>query len=148
MNNAKYKFQSIGWYEPHYTPILEQQNKIMNQIVKKMATELRYPEGSVFMNEVSVQSSWTFELGTQEGINVPIWIYVPFQQNDRQHDQNLNNDYFVRLPVTSAQAIIGNEKNPDTGNLLNFDDDDYSQGYHQIEEAFSALTDDNMLHLL
>ena len=43
------------------------------------------------------------------------------------------------MPIVSAQCIIGNEKYPDTGILLNFDDDDYSQGYHQIKEAFRAL---------
>ena len=66
----------------------------MNQIVKKMATEFYYPERSVFKKEVKTQNLWAFELGTQEGINVPTWIYVGFQQNDRQHDQNLNNDTF------------------------------------------------------
>ena len=72
-----------------------------------MATELQYLERSVFMKEVNTQKFWTFELGTQAGINVPILIYVVFQQNDRQHDQNLNNDTFVRLPVLSAEVVIG-----------------------------------------
>ena len=62
------------------------------------------------MKEVSTHNLWTFELVTQEGIIVPIWIYVGFQQNDRQHDQNLNNDTFVRLPIIRAQVIIGTEK--------------------------------------
>ena len=74
-----------------------------------MATKLQYPQRSVFMKEVNTQNFWTFELGTQEGINFSICIYVVFQQNDRQHDQNLNNDTFCRLPVTSAQCIIGTE---------------------------------------
>ena len=97
------------------------------------------------MKEVNTQIFWTFELGTQEGINIPIWIFVGFQQNDRQHDQNLNNDTFVRLPVISAQVVIGTERYPDSGILLNFDDDDYSQGYGQIKEAFKALTKDDIL---
>ena len=84
-------------------------------------------------------------MGTQEGINVPIWIYVAFQQNDRQNDLNLNNDTFYRPLVTSAQSIIGTEKYPDSGILLNYNDDDYSQGYGQIKEAFKALTKDNLL---
>ena len=103
-----------------------------------MATELYYPERSVFMKEVNTQNLWKFELGTQEGINVPTWNYVGFQQNDRQNDQNLNNDIICRLPFGSAQCIIGNEMYPDTGILLNFDSDVYSQGYHQIKEAFRA----------
>ena len=92
------------------------------------------------MKEVNIQNFWTFELGTQEGINVPIWIFVVFQQNDRQRNQNLNTDTFVRLPVISAQVIIGTEWYPDSGILLNYDDDDYSQGYGQIKEAFKAVT--------
>ena len=84
-------------------------------------------------------------MGIQEGINIPTWIFVAFQQNDRQHDQNLNNDTFVRLPVISAQVVIGTERNPDSGILLNYDDDDFSQGYGLIKEAFRGLTKDDIL---
>ena len=64
---------------------------------------------------------------------------------DRQNDQNLNNDTFVRLPVISAQVVIGTEGYPDTATLLNYNDDDYSQVYGQIKEAFKALTKDDIL---
>ena len=93
-NNTKIKINALEWYVPHYTPSLEDYNKLTNQITKKTPTNLHYPEKSVFMEEVNTQSFWTFELGVQEGINVPIWIYVVFQQSNRQHDQNLNNDAF------------------------------------------------------
>ena len=117
----------------------------MTQIKKNTPTLLHYVERSVFMKEVKTQNLWTFELGTQEGVNVPIWIFVAFQQSDRQNDQNLNNDTFYRPPVSSAQCIIRTEKYPDSGILLNYNDDNYSQGYGQIKEAFKALTKDNLL---
>ena len=94
---------------------------------------------------MNTQNFWTFQLGTQEGINIPIWIFVVFQQHDRQRDQNLNNDTFVRLPVISSQVVIGTERYPDSGILLNYDDDDYSQGYGQIKEAFKAIPKDDIL---
>ena len=147
-NNAKVKVNSLDWYIPHYSPNLEEYNKFMQQIKKSTPTLLQYPERSVFMKEVITQNLWTFELGTQEGINVPIWIFVAFQQNDRQNDQNLNNDTFYRPLVTSTQCSIGAEKYPDSGIFfifLNYNDDDYSQGYGQIKEAFKALTKDNLL---
>ena len=97
------------------------------------------------MKEVNTQNFWTFELCTQEGNNVSIWIYVVFQQSDRQHHQNLNNDSFYRTPVTSAQFIIGTEKCPDSAILMNYNDDDYNQGYGQIKKTFRALTEDNIL---
>ena len=97
------------------------------------------------MKEVNTQNLWTLELGTQEGFNVPIWIFVAFQQNVGQNDQDLNNDTFCRPLVTSVHCIIGTEKYPDGGNLLKYNDDDYSQGYGQIKKAFKALTKDKLL---
>ena len=143
--NAKIKINALEWYVPHYIPTIDQQTILFKQIKDKTPTQFYYPERSVFMKEVNTQNFWTFELGTQEGINVPIWIIVGFQQMDRQNDQNLNNDTFVRLPVISTQCIIGTEKYPDSAILLNYNDDDYSQGYGQIKEAFKALTKGNIL---
>ena len=143
--NAKTKINAIEWYVPHYTPSMQQQSILSKQIINKTPTEIKYPERSVFMKEVNTQNFWTFELGTQEGINIPTWIFVAFQQNYRQHDLNLNNDTFFRLPVIYAQVVIGKERYPDSGILLNYDDDDYSQGYGLIKEAFRALTKDDIL---
>ena len=125
-NNAKNKINGIEWYVPHYEASLEEYTKLQTQIKNKTPTNLHYPERSVFMKEVNTQNFWTFELGTQEGVNVPIWIFVAFQQHDRQHDQTLNNDTFYRMPVSSCQCIIWTEKYPDNATLLIYDDDDYS----------------------
>ena len=144
-NTAKVKINSLYWYVPHYSPNLEEYNKLLNQIKKKSPTLLHYPQRSVFMKEVNTQNFWTFELGAQEGVNVPIWIFVAFQQNDRQNDQKLNNDTFNRPLVASAQCIVGTEKYPDSGILMNYNNDENSQGYGQIKEAFKALTKDNFL---
>ena len=143
--NAIIKINSFEWYVPDFTPSLNKYNKVIIQIRQKTPTNLHYPERSVFMKEVNTQNFWTFEIGTQEGINVPIWVFVVFQQMDRQNDQNLNNDTFVRLPVISAQVVIVTERCPDTAILLNYKDDDYSQGYGQIKGAFKALTKNDIL---
>ena len=115
------------------------------QFLNKTPTELRYVERSVFMKEVNNQNLWNFELGSQENMNVPIWILIGFQQQDRQDSQDLKNDKFCRLPVTSCQCVIRTEKYPDAGIILNNGDDDYSQGFHQLKEAFTALTKDDIL---
>ena len=145
IKNGKIKTNAIEWYVPHYTPSIQQQSLLSKQFINKTPTQLQYPERSVFMKEVNTENFWTFELGTLEGINIPTWIFVVFQQNDRQHDQNLNNDTFVRLPVISAQVVIGTERYPDSAILLNYEDDDYSQGYGEIKEAFRPLTKDDIL---
>ena len=97
------------------------------------------------MKEFNTQNLWSFELGTQRKINVPIWIIVGFQQSDRQYDQNLDNDTFYRTPVTSAHCIIEAQKYPDSTILLIYNADEYSQDYGQIKETFKALTKDDIL---
>ena len=71
-----------------------------------------------------------FELKTQEGINVSIWFLVAFLQRDRQDSQNL---------LSSVQCKVGTEKYADSGIFLNYDDDDFNQGYGQFNQAFRAL---------
>ena len=97
------------------------------------------------MKEVIDQNLWNFELGPRENIKNPKWIIIGFQQLDRRDSRSLNNDTFCRLPVTSTQAVIGTEKNHDSANFSNSDDDEYSQGYSRIKEAFRALTKDDTL---
>ena len=71
------------------------------------------------MKEVNTENLRNFELGVQESVNIPISVYVALQQKNRQNDQNLNNDTFYRMPVTSAQCIIRTEIYPDNAFLLN-----------------------------
>ena len=122
--DARIKIDHIHWYVPHYTPSISQQAIKSKQNLHKTPTELRYVERSVFMKEVNNQNLWNFELGSQENINIPIWIFIGLQQQDRQDSQNLNIDTFCRLPVVSAQCAIGTEKNLDADILLNCADDD------------------------
>ena len=115
LTNAKIKHNGIELYVPLYTSSVQQQAMLFRQFTSKTPTELQYVERSVFMKEVNTQNFWTFELGTQERINVPIWTNVGFKQRDRQDSQNLNNDIFSRPPVTSDQCIIGTQKYSESG---------------------------------
>ena len=80
---GRVKINSIDLYVPHYTVNLEEYSRLMTQIKKNTPTLLHYVERSVFMKEVNTQNLWIFELGTQEGVNVPIWIFAAFIQSNR-----------------------------------------------------------------
>ena len=47
--------------------------------------------------------------------------------------------------MISDQVVIETERHPDSAIFLSYEDDDYSQGYGQIKEAFGALTKDDIL---
>ena len=73
-NFGKTEINSIEGYVPHYPPSTPQQAMLSKQISCKVPTGLQYVERSVFMNEVDPQKFSTFELGTGEGISIPVWI--------------------------------------------------------------------------
>ena len=145
INDAEIKINSIHCYVPHYTPSIARQATLFKQIQSKTPTQLEHPERSTLMKEVNTRNLWSFELRTQESINVPIWIFIGFQQMDRQNSQSLNKDTFFRPPLTNAHVVIGTERYLDNSLSLNYNDDDFSQGYGQIKEAFNALTQDDIL---
>ena len=146
INKAKIEINFINECVPHYTPSITQQVILSKEISSKIPTRLQYGERSIFKKEVKTGNFFSFKLVTQEGINVRKWIIVGFQQRDRQDSQNLNNDTFYRLPVTSSNSVIGTEKYPDSPILINYDDDFYSQGYVRNEEAFRALAKHDILN--
>ena len=83
----------------------------------------------MFFCQKKTQKTWQFQIGTQKGINVPNFIFIGFQQPDREASQNLNKHSFCRLPVTSAQYAIGTEKNRHSAIILYYTYEDHSQGY-------------------
>ena len=117
----------------------------MKQITNRMPTGLTYIERSVFMKQVDDQKEWQYDLGVEGSMNIPIWIIIGFQQQNRKDSQNLSNDTFCRLPVVSAKCVTNTENYPNEAILINHTDDNFNQGYGQFKEAFRALTKDNIL---
>ena len=76
--DARIRIDHIHWYVPHYTPSIQQQSILSDQKLKKIPTELRYVERSVFLKEVNNQNLCNFNLGSQENMNDPIWIFLGF----------------------------------------------------------------------
>ena len=60
--HAKNIINNIRWYSRYYTPSMPQQVIISKQILSKASTELRYPERSVLLRDVTEPNLWTFQL--------------------------------------------------------------------------------------
>ena len=76
---AKVVIKDIGWYIPHYTPSLENQQIVMDQLLNKDPTELYYTERIVYRKDVNTNNNWTFELGSS-GESTPTFVIVSFQK--------------------------------------------------------------------
>ena len=63
---GRIKINNIEWYEPQYRANVKEKGKLMEQIIDKIPTELRYVDTSVFMKEVNNQNLWSFKLGLKK----------------------------------------------------------------------------------
>ena len=97
---AKIVIKDIGWYIPHFTPNLENQHFMMDQLLNKDSTEIYYMERIVFRKDVNTNNIRSFDLGNS-GESTPIFAIVGFKDRKkliRKHD----NATFDRLPLSNA----------------------------------------------
>ena len=94
VSNAKVVLFVISRYVQQYATNIEQQAIISKFNLNRAPTELHYIKISVFTGEANTQRLWTPELGSPEGIIVPIWIVLGFQQGNLLDSKELNHDTF------------------------------------------------------
>ena len=146
---AKEDVKDISWYIPHYFPILENQQLVLNQILNKDPTELFYTERTVFRKDVNTNDNSTFELGNSGGEaaqSTPTFVVVGFQARNKSDSQTHDNATFDRLSVSDAVCKIGSEKYPDDGIKCDYDRDKYDQAYSEIENFYHLKSETNLLN--
>ena len=142
---AKINIKDISWHIPHYTPSMENQQLVMDQILDKDPTELYYIERVVFRKDVNTNNNWTFELGNS-GESTPTFVIVGFQARNKIDSQTHDNAIFDRLPISNAVCKIGSEKYPDDGIECDYDRDKYDQAYSEIENFYLLKSETNLLN--
>ena len=60
--DARIEIDHIHWYVPRYTPSIQQQSVLSNQVFRKTPTELEYVERFSFVKKVNNQNLWNIEL--------------------------------------------------------------------------------------
>ena len=116
---GRFFIDDISLYVPHYTPSISSQKLMLRHIVSKAPSELSCNKKASFMNDVTTENNWIFELGFGDDAAIPIYVIVGFMQRDQLNQQHQNNDTFHRASVVNVQCIIGNEKLPDAGINVN-----------------------------
>ena len=133
---AKVDVKDPSWYIPHYVPILENQQQVLNQILNKDPTELSFTERTVSRKDVNSNKNWTFELGNS-GESTPIFVIVGFQARNKIDSQTHDNATFDRISISNAVCKIESENYPDDGIECDYDRDKYDQAYIEDENFIS-----------
>ena len=140
---AKIDIKDIGWFIPHFTPSLENQQIMMGQLLNKDPTELYYMERIVFRKDVNTNNNWTFDLGNS-GESTPTFVIVGFQARNKI-DSQTHNAIFDGFPISNAVCKIGSEKYCVDGIECEYDRDNYREAYQEIENVYRLQTETNLL---
>ena len=143
-DEAKIIIRQIDWNIMHYTPSIQNQTLVKEQILNKEPTELRFLERSVFRKNVDTNNNWTFELGQSENLN-PVYIIVGFMQQNKLNSQVHNNSVFDTLPIIQAQCKIGSENFPENGIMCDYSRYNYCDAYYEVEKFFTYQTETDFL---
>ena len=140
---AKIVIKDIGWYIPHYTPSIKNQQIVMDQLLNKNPTELYYMERIVLRIDINTNNNnWTFDLGNS---GESTSTFVGFQAKNKIDSQTHDNAIFDRLPISNAVCKIGSEKYPVDGFECDYDRDNYREAYQELENFYQLQTETNLL---
>ena len=143
--HAKVVIKDIAWYVEKFTPNLENQQLIADQLLSETPTELYYEERTVFRKKISNDGLWTFELGIESGKNIPSWVIIGFMADNKFDSQLHDNSVFDWLPISQAVCRIGSEKYPGDYINLNYPRNNFHEAYYQIENFFLKHTEDRTM---
>ena len=119
----------------HYTPSLENQTLVADHLLEGNTTQLSYIERSISTKTVNSNNNWTFELGVEAGIDIPIDVIVGFQSAARlSPDQTQNNGVFDQLDIIGASLKVGSERYPDNEMSLDYNINKYSDAYRELKK--------------
>ena len=76
---------------------------MLGHFVSKTPTELSYIKKSYYIKDVTTENVWTFELGVEDGVDIPIFVVLGFMQRDQFKQQHQNKDSSYRPSVVNAQ---------------------------------------------
>ena len=98
--NGKVVNKDIACYVEKYTPNLDNQQLVADQLLSKIPTELYYEERSEYRKKIANDGLLTFELGIESSKNIPSWIIVGFKADEKFDSQLHDNSIFDWLPIS------------------------------------------------
>ena len=142
---AKVVVKDIFWFIPHYVPSIENQQLVLNQILKKDPTDMSFTERTVFRKDVNTNNNWTYVVGIS-GESTPTFVIVGFQARNKSDSQTHDNAVFDQNPISNAVCKIGSEKYPNDGQECDYDRDKCDQACNEIGNIHQLKSETNLLN--
>ena len=135
-DEAKVEIKDIVWYVRH-TPSFDNISLVNEHILSEKNTEYSYVSRMVSYKPVNSNNNWSFEIGTESGTDVPIYVIVEFQSAARVGpDQTQNNAIFDRPDVIEASCNVGSVKYPDNEFQVDFNRNKFNEPYKEVRRFY------------
>ena len=132
-DEAKVDIKDIVWYVRHDTPSFDNIALVNEHILSKKNTEYSYVSRMISYKPVNSNNNWSFEIGTESGTNIPIYVIVGFQTAARAGpDQTQNNAIFDRPDIIEASCNVGTVRYPDHEFQVDFNRNKYNEPFNEI----------------
>ena len=122
--------EKIKWFMPHIIPSDAYRLQLNKIIERKEKIPVGYRMLQCDNSEVPAQSrNFTWRLGVKSSPDIPRFIIVGFQSNNKKNDQEKNPAIFDNLSVLNIYVTLNAKRYPDTDYNISFDANHYSRIY-------------------
>ena len=135
-DNAKVEIKDLVLYVRQFTPSIDNMNLINEHILANKSAVYPFTQNSYTTKPINANRKWTFEIGQETSIDIPLQIIVGFQSIERLQSQTQNNGVFDQLNITSAQCRIGTDRYPDQPYTLDYTRNKYNDAYEAVRNYY------------
>ena len=138
-DEAKIDIKDIVWYVRHDTPSFDNIALVNEHILAKKTTDYSYVSRITSTKPVNSNNNWRMEIGVESGNDVPIYVIVGFQSQDRYGpNQEQNNAVFDRLDVIEASCTVGTVRYPEHEYQVDIDTNKYNEPYNEVRRFYKG----------
>ena len=141
---GKFNINHISLWMPKVKPSLSVESEIDSMLVKKHIKELYFEQMRVYRKMFqSTEASMTWRITTQTGIELPRHVFIAFQSNERDSNQEINNMIFDNANLRRISCNINSVQYPEREFECNFSQENrnYSRSYMSFLEAVNKYQD-------
>ncbi|MDW0252271.1 MAG: hypothetical protein QOA17_10775 [Nitrososphaeraceae archaeon] len=130
--NGKIILSSIAWRVPVVKPELSKLVELRELIESKLTIPVGFQARTTDSTVVTQTREFTWRTNVTSGVEKPRWIFVAFQTN-RNETQQQNPAVFDNVNLATASAKLNNEDYPAENIVVNFATNDYTVPFQMFD---------------
>ena len=137
--DGKIVLKDIFWFMPHVIPADKDKMELYKIIERKEKIPVGYRMIQCDSAVVDQATNFSWRLSVKSSPEVPRFIIVGFQVNDKDNKQLINHSIFKNVKVENIYVMLNSEKYPTADYNISFLNQKYSRVYGDVAEFRSKF---------